>query len=138
MKLYAISENHLFSKVYSKGKKVSCRNVAVYVLTDYHSNRLRKENPLKTAVNRVGITVSKKIGGAVVRNRVKRIIREGYRAADKKIGIRTGFLVVVVARDTAVNKKSQDIESDIIYAMTKLNMLKPTQTQKTQEAGTTT
>lgn len=125
MKFYAISENHLFSKAYSKGKKCPCRHVTVYVLRDYHADRLRRENPLKVKLNRIGITVSKKVGGAVVRNRVKRIIREAYREVLKTNGIKTGFLIVIVARDSAKDQKTQTIEKDLLYALNKLDMLIP-------------
>lgn len=123
MKLVAISENHLYSKVYAKGKKCSCRFVSVYVLRDYHAFRLQKEHPLKQKVNRIGITVSKKIGGAVLRNRIKRIIREGYRMMEQKVPLRRGFLIVIVARESAANKKSTDIEKDLLFAAKKLNLI---------------
>ena len=71
----AISENHLYKKVYAKGAKAVCKHIVVYVLTDYHASRLARENPLKKRVIRVGLTVSTRLGGAVVRSRVRRIIR---------------------------------------------------------------
>jgi ribonuclease P protein component len=77
MKLRAIRENHLYSKAYANGKKYVGRNMVVYLLPDYAAARIAKANPTKKRCNRVGITVTKKIGGAVERNRAKRIIREG-------------------------------------------------------------
>lgn len=74
MKLRAIRENHLFSKVYAKGKKFVGRRVIVYVLPDYSGARITRSDPMHRRVNRVGITVTKKLGGAVERNRAKRII----------------------------------------------------------------
>ena len=59
MKLYAINENHLFSKVYTKGKRAVTRTVCVYVLPDYHASRLQRAHPLKLRINRVGLTVTK-------------------------------------------------------------------------------
>ena len=76
MKHIAIGENHLYSKAYAKGKKFVAHNVIVYVLKDLKSEKLKNANPMKEHINRIGLTVSKKLGGAVVRNRVKRILRE--------------------------------------------------------------
>ncbi len=123
MKLRAIRENHLYSKAYSRGKKFVGRNVVVYVLPDYAAARLAKANPTGQRLNRVGITVTKKLGGAVVRNRAKRIIREGYRLCDKQTPIKRGFLVVIVARSGIVKAKSGDICSDLSAAFKKLGMI---------------
>lgn len=123
MKNIAISENHLYKKVYAKGTKAFCKHIVVYVLTDYHASRLARENPLKTKVNRVGITVPKKLGKAVVRSRVRRIVREGYRLADKENNIRKGKLVVIVARDSAATAKSTEIKAELTRAFGELGMI---------------
>ena len=120
MKLRAIQENHLYSKVYSKGKKFVGQRVIVYTLPDWASSRIQKSDPLRRRTNRVGITVTKKIGGAVERNRAKRIIREGYRRADAALHMKKGQLVVIVARMSIIDAKSQDIENDIRAAIKKL------------------
>ncbi len=122
MKLTAVKENHLYSKAYAKGKKYVGRTVVVYVMRDTHASLLKKRNPLKIAVNRVGLTVTKKIGGAVVRNRCKRIIREAYRLTDREVGIRRGFIIIIVARDSTVTAKMQHVKTDITAAMKRLEM----------------
>ncbi|MBE6605722.1 MAG: ribonuclease P protein component [Ruminococcaceae bacterium] len=123
MKYRAISENHLYLKAYNKGKKCVAKNVIVYVLKDYASKRLRLENPQKKEINRIGLTVTKKNGNAVTRNRIKRIIREAFRQTDKQYGIKKGYLIVIVAKYCAADKKTQDIKNDILYAMNKLSMI---------------
>lgn len=123
MKYRAIGENHLYNKVYAKGNKAVTHSCVVYCLKDYHAARLQKENPLKLRINRIGLTVTKKIGCAVVRTRVKRILREGYRQLDQTHPIKKGFLVVLVARDAAVEMKTQQIYTDLFYAFRKLEML---------------
>ena len=123
MKNMAISENHLYKKVYAKGDKVFCKHIVVYVLTDYHAARIARANPLKTKVNRVGITVSKKLGKAVVRTRVRRIIREAYRLIETEEKVKHGKLIVIVGRDAAVEAKSTDVKRDMLYALKKLGMI---------------
>ncbi len=122
MKLRAIRENHLYSKAYARGSKFVGRYVVVYVLPDYAAKKLAKANPTKEKLNRVGITVTKKLGGAVIRNRAKRIIREGYRLCDKDTPIKRGFLIVIVARGGIVKAKSTDVENDLMAAFKKLSM----------------
>ena len=79
MKYGVINENHLFVKCYNKGKKVVTKRIVVFVLEDKHARFLQKSHPKKEKINRVGITVTKKLGGAVARNRAKRIMREAWR-----------------------------------------------------------
>ena len=122
MKFGAITENHLYSKAYARGKKFVGRYVVVYVLPDYAAAKLAKANPTHQRINRVGITVTKKLGGAVVRNRAKRIIREGYRMGTEKYPIKKGFLIVLVARSSIVRAKSTMIREDMIHAFDKLSM----------------
>ena len=122
MKFKAICENHLYSKAYSKGKKAVTGNIAVYVLPDYAAGRLAKSHPEKKVVNRIGLTTSTKLGGAVVRSRCRRILREGLRALEKKKDLKKGFLIVIAARSAAISKTSSDIERDLDYAFKKLGM----------------
>ena len=125
MKYRAIGENHLYLKTYRKGKKYVGASVIVYVLKDLAANRLRLQNPEKKKINRIGITVTKKNGGAVTRNRIKRIIREALRQTDTERSIKRGYLIVIVAKYSAAYKKTQDIKKDIEKAMIKLDMIAP-------------
>lgn len=123
MKATAISENHLYKKVYVKGQKAFGRHIVVYVLTDYQAARLARANPLKKKINRLGLAVSKKLGGAVTRSRIKRIIRAAYRRLETENEIRKGFLVVIAAKQSAAGVKSTDIYSDLLYTFGKLKMI---------------
>ena len=122
MTLKAICENHLYSKAYSKGKRAVTSALAVYVLPDYAAKRLAKAHPQKTVMNRIGLTVSTKLGGAVVRSRCRRILREGLYAIQKEKELKRGFLIVIAARQAAVGMKSTDIEKQLDIAFTKLEM----------------
>ena len=124
MKFTAITENHLYAKAYAKGKKAVTGTVIVYVLRDYAARRLRDAHPQKRFVNRIGLTVGKKLGGAVERNRAKRVLREAMRAVEREPGVRTGFLVVLAARERATEAKSTEVERDLRRALDKLDMLR--------------
>lgn len=82
-----------------------------------------RENPLKKKVNRIGLTVTKKIGGAVIRSRVRRIIRAAYAGADKDYDLKKGLLIVIVAKPNAIDVKSTDIYSELVYAFKKLGVI---------------
>ena len=94
-----IKDNRIFNKAFRKGSFSSCNFITVYFIQN------------KSSYNRFGISVSKKIGNAVVRNRAKRIIRAGYRLNEEKFPI--GYDIVFVARKGIENKKSDDIEKFI-------------------------
>lgn len=124
MKFRAIRENHLYQKAYAKGKRAVMPSVAVYLLPDYAAKRLAKAHPEKRTVNRIGLTVSKKLGGAVVRSRTRRILREGLRTLMKERPMKTGFLIVIAARTAALPKKSTEIRRELEIAFEKLGMFK--------------
>ena len=123
MKQIAICENHLYQKAYARGKRAAAKTLCVYVLGDKKARALRAANPLKQTVNRVGISASKKIGGAVERNRAKRVIRRAYQLTDAQIGVKKGYLVVITARQAATECKMQDAMRDLQYCLRRLGML---------------
>ena len=123
MKFPAIKEHHLYNKAYRSGKHFFGRYVCVYVLKDTHAKLLAKQHPQRKTVNRLGLSVSKKVGGAVKRNRAKRIIRAGYAPLEEKL--LKGFLIVISAKPEIDGKKSAEIYSELKYAFKKLDMLAP-------------
>ena len=66
-----------------------------------------------TGENRLGISVSKKVGNSVVRHRITRLIRESYRLQESKF--QNGYDIVVVARTNAKEKTYKEIESALIH-----------------------
>lgn len=120
MKFPAIKEHHLYNKAYRQGKRFFGRYICVYVLKDTHAKLLQKSHPKKLTVNRFGISVSKKVGSAVKRNRAKRIIRAAYASLEGKL--KTGYLIVISAKPEIEGKKSFEIESELRYAVKKLDM----------------
>ncbi|MGN1346400.1 MAG: ribonuclease P protein component [Eubacteriales bacterium] len=132
MKFYAITENHLYRKAYKNGKRLSSHSTLVYVLRDRHAALLKKQNPEKKSLNRIGISASKKIGGAVQRNRAKRVLREAYRQIDRETGIRTGYLIVLVPKTECTVLKMQEVKRDLQYCLAKAGLLKPDRLGETE------
>jgi ribonuclease P protein component len=122
MKFVAIKEHHLYNKAYRQGTRFVGRYIAVYVLRDYAAKRLMMAHPQKRYVNRIGLSVTKKVGGACVRTRAKRIMREALRAVEKERTLKTGYLVVIAARSEIVGKKMQDVERELRLAFDKMNL----------------
>lgn len=104
----SIKENHVFRRLYSKGKSAVSPYLAVYV---------RRNG---SAGNRLGITVSTKLGHAVVRNKVRRRIREAYRLHEGEL--RTGWDIVIVARVKAAHGRYGALERSLLSLLDKLEL----------------
>ena len=126
MKFTAIRENHLFVKAYKSGRRAVTRTCSVYVLRDRQARRYRLARPDKQTINRIGISASKKIGGAVERNRAKRVIREALRLLLREQTVQTGNLIVIAAREAAAACKMQDVYRDLQKALAKCGLLPET------------
>lgn len=123
MKYGVLTENHLFSKTYSGGKRASARRVVLFILEDRHARLLKKRHPEKKMINRVGISATKKLGSAVKRNRAKRICREAWRQINEEYEIKKGLLVVISCREAIDGAKMQEVKRDLLYATGKLGII---------------
>lgn len=97
----SLKKNKDFKIVYQNGTSYANRLLVMYVLKNQHKK------------NRLGISVSKKVGNSVVRHRVTRLIRESYRLNERSF--RQGLDIVVVARPNAKDKSYQEIESALMH-----------------------
>ena len=104
--MITIKENAIFKKAYYKGKKEVSNNLVLY----YVPNK---------GQTRVGITVSKKIGKAVVRNRIRRLVREGWRTFCTK----EGFDIVIVARTSAAKSDFHAIQGSLFNMLSKSDLI---------------
>lgn len=124
MKEPAICENHLYAKAYARGRKSVQKHIIVYVLKDKQAHRVAKKQHDGKRVNRLGLTVRKNIGGAVERNRVKRIIRAGYRQCVSHCTLTPGHLIVIVARPRALGASSALLACEIAAAARETGLVK--------------
>lgn len=101
--------NHIFRKLYHTSGHANG-----YLVLYARRNR--------TGGNRVGITVSKKLGKANVRNRVRRRLREVYRLNEDKF--QSGWDIVVVARTRAIHAPFRKLTESYLSAAEKAGILK--------------
>lgn len=97
----SLKKNKDFQIVYNHGKSFANRFLVMYVL----------KNDKDT--NRLGISVSKKVGNSVIRHHVTRLIRESYRLHEEMFN--SGLDIVVIARSTAANASYKEIESALLH-----------------------
>lgn len=102
-KTKSIKKNQEFREIYSTGVSYANKNLVMYI---------RKNG---TDENRLGISVSKKVGNSVIRHRITRLIRESYRLNEKSVV--QGLDIVVVARIGAKGKSYFEIESSLLHLM---------------------
>lgn len=98
-KTLSITRNSLFHRLYVKGKSFAGQHIVVYF------------SKTKTEKNRLGITVSTKIGNAVIRNRVRRRIKEAYRLLEDNVA--PGYNIVIVARSNAKDAPMPEIKNSL-------------------------
>ena len=97
----SLKKNKDFQIVYQQGTSQANRYLVMYVLKNQYMK------------NRLGISVSKKVGNSVVRHRTTRLIRESYRL--NQDNLKTGYDMVVIARQTAKGQNYHTIESAFLH-----------------------
>ena len=123
MKFVPVNKHYLYQTVWRNGARKSSSTVAVYVLRDKRAKLIAKAHPQHKIVNRIGISASKKIGGAVQRNRAKRVVREAYRQIERERSVRTGWLVVITPYPRAAECKMDVVKRDLAYCLGKLGLI---------------
>lgn len=97
----SLKKNRDFQAVYRKGKSYANKYLVMYIYPNSNCN------------NRLGISVSKKVGNSVVRHRLTRLIRESYRLQEEKF--RCGLDIVVIARIGAKDRTYKEIENALVH-----------------------
>ncbi len=97
----SLKKTDQFRFVYKNGKSYANKYLVMYV----------KENGL--GKNRIGISVSKKVGNSVVRHRITRLLRESYRLHESIFN--SGLDIVIVARNSAAEVGYYEIESALLH-----------------------
>jgi ribonuclease P protein component len=104
----SLRKNHDFRIVYNRGKSIANRLVVMFVL------------PNNLGINRVGFSVSKKVGKSVIRSRVTRLLRESVRLLENKVKI--GYDIVILARVNCNEMSFSEAKSAVFHLLKKHNL----------------
>ncbi len=102
-----------FRLVYERGKKVSCKHAVLF----YHETGEPAGPPM------FGVVASKRVGGAVQRNRAKRLLRHAVQATENRL-IRRDLWVVLVAKKSILECTSRDVTRDLEMGMAGEGMIR--------------
>ena len=112
MKIEKIKKNREFRFIYRKGNSINDQNLVVYIFkrSDGH--------------NKLGISVSKKVGKSVTRNRVRRLIYESYRNILKEnIILKNGYSLIFIARSKSCGCTFAEIKHSAVSLLLRLGFI---------------
>lgn len=105
----SLKKNFQFRHVYNRGRSIANRHLVLYYVKN------------GTQGNRLGISVSKKVGKSVVRSHVTRLIRESYRSMEEEI--KPGLSLVVIARNACADASYHEICRSLRHLFKKQQLL---------------
>jgi ribonuclease P protein component len=104
-----IKKNKDFQKVFQKGKSMANRQFVIYMLDQPDIKDFR-----------IGLSVSKKIGNAVTRNKVKRLIRQVF--LEEKDNIAKGKDYIIIARKPSAQMNYHEVKKSLVHLFIKMNI----------------
>jgi len=107
----SLKTNSEFKRVYKNGKSYATRNLVIYWL------------PTKLDKNRYGFSVSKRVGKAVVRNKIKRRLKEIIREFEKQYNFKT-YDIIFIARNPIVDLDFSQLKRDVRRLYGKSGLIK--------------
>ncbi|MFP7493223.1 ribonuclease P protein component [Terribacillus saccharophilus] len=117
-KEYRIKKNEAFQEVFQTGTSFANRQLVLYY----------KKQETADAHFRIGLSVSKKLGNAVMRNKIKRYLRQAFHELDEQVA--TGYDFIVIARQPAKDMTFQELKKSLIHVLWKSNLLKQPKRKK--------
>ncbi|WMI81146.1 ribonuclease P protein component [Anaerotignum sp. MB30-C6] len=101
----SLKKNFQFRYVYNRGRSIANRHLVMYVVRN------------GTQGNKLGISVSKKVGKSVVRSHVTRLIKESYRNMEEDL--KSGYDIVVIARVICNDSTYQEVNTSLRHLLKK-------------------
>jgi len=116
----SLTKNYEFRRLYNRGKSAASKYVVVYCSRD-NKYRTTGSTDNNGVANRLGITVSTKLGGAVQRNRIRRRLKEIYRLNEHSL--HKGYSIVIVARQGSRDAVWNELVSSVLSLFKKLGLI---------------
>ena len=115
--VYRLRKNNEFKIVYRRGKSLANNLLVLYIFNN-------RNNKTKDGIiyNKVGVSVSKKVGNSVVRSRSKRLITESYRLNEDNL--KKGYDFVFIARNSIEGKSFFEVEEAMKKLFSKAGLYK--------------
>lgn len=110
-KAYRVKKNKEFQEIFRKGKSFANRQLVIYYIEKTNQPHFR-----------IGLSVGKKIGNAVMRNRIKRCLRQAF--SDLKDSIPAGYDIVIIARQPAKDMDCHSFKNSLIHLLRREKLLR--------------
>jgi|SRR5690625_412878 len=110
-KAFRIKDNVEFQNIFKKGKSFANRQLVIYYVKKHKQDHFR-----------IGLSVGKKIGNAVTRNRIKRYLRQSFHELNNEI--KPTLDIVIIARQPTKEMNFHEIKKSLIHLLSKQNLLK--------------
>jgi ribonuclease P protein component len=110
-KEYRVKDNKEFQVIFKKGKSFANRQLVIYYRKKEDQSHFR-----------VGLSVGKKIGNAVVRNRIKRFIRQAFHELEKEI--KPSYDFIIIARQPTKEMEFFEVKKSLTHLLSKEKLLK--------------
>lgn len=109
---YRLKSSVDFQAVYAKGRSAANKAAVIYALTQKSS-----------ALSRIGFAAGKKLGKAVVRNRIKRRITEAVRAFWPRV--KPGYYIIIIARHAAKDMAFPQLQARVLELFDRAGVVRP-------------